>query len=240
MSPELALRDRELVLHEKGRVLARESFAAGSDALTAALQRLLPAGAAVPVRASVAAAHARMLLLPWLAQLTSAGRWRSLAASRFEQIFGEAADGAWILRIAEDLPPRARLVAALPAPMLGSLRAVAPRLRSVRIGLLDALGALLEREPRFTGCVAQVGSEGACLLMLWRGELRRVRMRRSDSVDELASAARSEWAAARASQSDSGGVEIAVATMGLEPFGQHLAAALEASRRIELAEPGAQ
>jgi hypothetical protein len=211
MSRELAVGVRDLALCERGRVLARETFGPEAGSMQAALQRLLPQRPAAPIIASVAASHTRMLLLPWLPQLTGPERWLSLAASRFEQTFGEAPDG-WELRVAEDLPPQARLAAAIPSALLRSLLAVA-RLRAVRIGLLDALGSLLEREAAFSGCVAQVGPDSACLLMLWRGQLRRVRMRRFDALEALAAAARSEWIAVRGLEPD-GVVETAVAFVG--------------------------
>jgi hypothetical protein len=232
MSRELAVGARDLVLRERGRVMAREAFGPEAGSLQAALQRLLPQRPAAPITASVAASHARMLLLPWLPQLTRPDRWLSLAASRFEQTFGEAPDG-WELRVAQDLPPRARLAAAIPSALLRSLQAVA-RLRAVKIGLLDALGGLLEREAAFSGCVAQVGPDSACLLMLWRGQLRRIRMRRFDALEDLAAAARSEWIAVRGSEPD-GAVEAAVALIGDgRGAAVQLSGAIGCSRIVEL------
>jgi hypothetical protein len=233
MDPELTIGARDLVLRERGRVLGRESFGAEEGSLQAALQRLMPSRPSASVTATVAAGHVRMLLLPWLPQLTRAERWLSLAASRFEQTFGEAPDG-WVLRVAQDVPPRARLAAAIPRALLQSLQAAA-RLGAVRIGLLDALGALLCREPAFSGCVAQVGSDSACLLMLWRGELRRIRTRRFDALEELAVAARSEWIAVRAPQSDGAAVRVTVAVLGESPgVATHLSAAIGGSRVVQL------
>lgn len=233
MARELVIGGREAALCDADRTLAREAFGAEPGSLQVALQRLLPVRPAEPIVASVAAGHARMVLLPWLPQLTRPDRWRSLAASRFEQIFCESTDG-WILRVAEDVPPRPRLAAAIPNALLQSLQSVA-KLRAVRVRLLDELGLLLQRERGFSGCVAQVGPDSACLLMLWHGELRRIRMRRFDALQELAVAARSEWAAARGPDSDAAAPGIAVAMLGRNPLAaEHLSSAIGCSRLVQL------
>jgi hypothetical protein len=233
MSRELAVGARDLALRERGRVLAREAFGPEAGSLQAALQRLLPQRPSAPMTASLSADHARMLLLPWLPQLTRPDRWLSLAASRFEQTFGETVDG-WVLRVAQDAPPRARLAAAIPEALVQSLQAVA-KLRAVRIRLLDALGALMEREPAFSGCVAQVGPHSACLLMLWQGHLRRIRTRRFDALEDLAAAARSEWIAARGPESKGAAARVAVAVLGERPgMATHLAGAIGCTRMVQL------
>ena len=233
MSRELAIGPSDLELRERGRVLRREAFGADEGSLHAALQRLLPQRPAASIKATVAANHARMLLLPWLPQLTRPDRWLSFAAGRFEQTFGEPPDG-WVLRVADDLPPRVRLAAAIPAALLKSLQHAA-RIRTLRIGLLDALGALLQSEPVFSGCVAQVGPDSACLLMLWRGELRRVRMRRFDALEDLGVAARSEWIAARGAEPDRVAATAAVALLGqVQGAPAMLAGALGCGRVVQL------
>jgi hypothetical protein len=233
MSRELAIGASDLVLRDRGRTLGREAFDAEDGSLQAALRRLLPQGSSAPITVRLAANHARMLLLPWLPQLTRPERWLSLAASRFEQTFGEGVDG-WVLRVVEDLPPRVGLAAAVPEALLESLRALA-RLRSVRVGLLDALGALLEREAAFSGCVAQVGRDSACLMMLWRGELRRIRTRRFDAVEELSAAARTEWIAACGAESKADAAAVALAVLGQHGgAAQHLSAAIGCSRLLDL------
>ncbi len=232
MSCDLAIGARDLVLRERGRVVARQAFGTEEGSLHAALQRLIPSRPPAPMTARVAAGHARMLLLPWLPQLTRAERWLSLAASRFEQTFGEAADG-WVVRVAQEAPPRARMAAAIPESLLHALQAAA-KLRAVRIGLLDALGALLQREPAFTGCVSEVGPDSACLLMLWRGELRRVRTRRFEALEEISAAARSEWIATCGAESDSA-ARVAVAVLGESPgAAAYLSGAIGGSRVVEL------
>ncbi len=233
MSRELAIGPSDLELRERGRVLGREPFGAEEGSLQAALQRLLPQRSAASIKATIAASHVRMLVLPWLPQLTRPDRWLSFAAGRFEQTFGEPPDD-WVLRVADDLPPRARLAAAIPAALLKSLQHAA-RIRTLRIGLLDALGALLQREPVFSGCVAQVGPDSASLLMLWRGELRRVRMRRFDAFEEVAVAARSEWVAARGMEPDRAAAGAAVALLGNTHGAEALLArALGCSRVVQL------
>jgi hypothetical protein len=181
--------------------------------------------------------HARMWLLPWVPQLTSPERWNSLAVSRFEQSYGEPPED-WVLRVADDAPPRARLVAALPAGLLRALDQVA-RPGSIVIGLLEGVSRLIAREPAFHGCVAEVGPDSASLLMICRGELRRVRCRRFEHLEEVSAAARSEWASACASDDEaekSGKPTPSVATWGGGgAAAAALSCALGGSRVLELA-----
>ena len=145
MSLELAVQACELVLRERGKVQAREPFAAADGSLPEALQRLLAQRAASRLTVRVASAHVRLLVLPWVAQLTSAERWRALAASRFEQTYGEAPE-AWLLRVADDLPPRPRLAVALPAASTSTLREVkSPVLPSLIEGSPDRVTLAPER-----------------------------------------------------------------------------------------------
>lgn len=233
MRRELMVDAGEVALCEAGRVLARQAFGTQEGALEDALRRLLPQRPAAPLAARVSAAHTRMMLLPWLPQLTRPERWRSLAASRFEQTFGETPE-SWAIRVADDLPPRCRVAVALPNTLLESLQAAA-KLSAVRVGLLDALGSLLQREPAFSGCVAQIGGDSACLMFLWQGELKRIRTRRFDAIDELASAARAEWAAARGSVAQGGALPGSLAiSAGQASLAAKLAAAIGCSRVIEL------
>ena len=233
MSRELAVGSGDLVLRDRGRVLAREAFDVEEGSLQAALQRLLPQRSSAPISARVAVSHARLLLLPWFDQLTRPERWNSLAVSCFEQTFGEPPDG-WALRVADDLPPRARLAAALPETLLHSLRTIA-KVRSVRIGLLDALGLLLKREPDYSGCVAQIEPHRASLLMMWRGDLTRVRTRRFDAIQHLAAVARSEWISTPGGDSDRAARKVSVAVLGdSHGAAASLAGALGCSRVLEL------
>lgn len=246
MRLELDVGARELVLSAAGRLLAREAFdglaASPASSLLPALQRLAPSRPSGRLVARVAAVHARLLLLPWMEQLSSAERWNSLAASRFEQVYGESTAPGWVLRIADDAPPRPRLAAALPAPLLDALQS-ALQPGEVRIDLLDSLGELLAGEPEFSGCVARVRDDVALLMMLWRGELRRVRARRRDAsgIADLAATARSEWAAARPDGAAEAGrgargrpqPQLAVA-VDVAEAGPPLASALECSRVVVL------
>jgi len=242
MTHELLVQARELVLRESGRVLGREEFAPVEGLLDERLQRLLKGRSASAISVRVASSYARMLLLPWLPQLNTPERWNSLAMSRFEQAYGEAADN-WVLRVADDMPPRSRLAVALPAELL---RALSEALKPRRIvsGLLEAFSALLAREPAFHGCAAEIGPDSASLLMVCRGELRRLRSRHVEGRDEILAAVRSEWAAAGAANADpdrSGkptanqpGTSVAVLGGGAE-LGAALASALGCSRVLELA-----
>lgn len=236
---ELSLDAEEIVLREQGRIVAREPIAVSDDSLREVLRRVVGARAATPTRVRVAASRARIFLMPWVPQLTTPQRWRALAASRFEQSYGELPDD-WSLRVADDLPPRPRLAVALPVPLLRTIQDVVKPRRLV-IGLLEALGALLVREPAFHGCVAQIGPKSACLLMICGGELRRVRTRRYEAPEEIIAAARSEWAAAAATREGAAEKTLkpAAATVALLGTGTSsaatLASALGASRVLELA-----
>jgi hypothetical protein len=142
----------------------------------------------------VEAGAARLLMLPWNAQLTSRDRWSTFAASCFERVYGEAADD-WVIRVTEEPAPRARLAAALPRVALHGANGESSR-RSIKLSVLEGLGQVLQEDPKFNGCVVEVGRDGACLLVLVAGQLLRTRVRRFTGDDELAAAARSEWAAA--------------------------------------------
>jgi len=155
--------------------------------------RLATSESANPVRVVLEGGLARLLLLPWLDALSSESRWKNYAASRFEQTFGESLE-AWDLQFASDWPGRDRLAAAWPAPLRTAL-AACPNVRSVRLAVLEHLGALLAREPAFSGCLAEIGSAGATLLLLVRGRVLRARWRRAGDTAALGAALRSEWAA---------------------------------------------
>jgi hypothetical protein len=236
---ELSLLCEQIVLRRADEILARERVPGDADALRAALHRLAGRGASrLPVR--VAASHSRMLLLPWLPQLTTPQRWRTLAMSRLEQ-GGESA-GQWMVQVADELPPQPRLAVALPAWLVQSLRDVL-KPRSIALRMLHALGGLLAREPSFDGCVAEIGARSARLLMVRDGQVQRVRTRGFETPDEIVIAARLEWAATRTAQPVSGGEE-AVGSASQAPsvallgggasLGASLARALGGRRVLEL------
>jgi hypothetical protein len=184
---ELALRTAA------GDTVARETFD-GAAALAPLLAKMLAAYPRGTIQAWTEASAARLFLLPWADSLTSRARWSTYASSRFEQSFGDAAS-SWSIRVADDTAPRARLAAALPLALIEALRiGSGGRVASLRIGLIEQLARLLARERRFAGCVVEPGASVATLLVLVRGELRRVRTRRFDVADDLIGTARSEWA----------------------------------------------
>lgn len=165
---------------------------AGIDAVCAALRSLLTPGKGPAVDARLSTGWSRLQLLPWIGQLTSEERWRNYARARFEQVFGESA-AEWDVHVARDLPGRDRLAVAWPVALRDALSAE-KRLRSVRVGLLEHLGVLLQQEPEYTGCIAEVESGLACFLLLTGGRVRRVRSCRFDDIEGLVSAVCSEWA----------------------------------------------
>lgn len=216
----------------------------GLATLAAAIRRLVqehPGHGAIDVR--VAAGHARLFLVPWVAQLTSAARWQTYAASRFEQIHGEVASD-WVVRVAPELPPRARLAVALPLDLVRAVSAglAAPGAGaggarqgdSLRVALLDQVGDLVAAETRFSGCIVDIDAAAATLLIMVQGELRRVRTRHFDALDELVGTLRSEWAAFGIAAA-AVNAAVAMPASSLDEYGAPLAAALGSSRVVSLA-----
>lgn len=147
------------------------------------------------VEVVVNALHVRLLVLPWADALTSEARWLAYAQSRFDDLFGDVADG-WHLRVIAERPSRPRLAVALPMALLSQLEdAFGAGLRSVRVDALTRLDGLRGQEPRFTGAVADIGPRHALLSLLADGCLERVRLRRmTPSIEELRAALLVEWA----------------------------------------------
>ena len=123
-------------------VLTQESAARTQVALQAngyqqAITELVePVRRALRADVVVNVAHARLFVLPFAGALSSEARWAAYANSRFEDMFGEGADG-WSLRVVPERPQRPRLVAALPMGLMRTLEALlGQRLRSVRIDTL--------------------------------------------------------------------------------------------------------
>lgn len=182
-------------------VLTREAAPRSSVSLQAqGLQEALT-GLIAPVRHAlradvvVNAMHTRLLVLPPAAVLTSEARWTAYAASRFEDVFGDGADG-WSLRVVPERPQRPRLLAALPMALMRTLDTLlGPRLRSVRIDTLVRIDELRLREPGYTGALVDVGAGHAVIALLVDGTLHRVRLRHmAPDLDELRAALRVEWA----------------------------------------------
>lgn len=163
-----------------------------AQAIGAAVASLAAQEPAARLSAYLSAGLARILVLSWVDQLISEPRWTNYAASRFEQTFGEEPMD-WDLHVARDLPGRDRIAVAWPMALRERLRAI-PNLRSVRIGLLEHLDTLLSHSPRFSGVLAEVHDDGAGLVLVAGGVVRRARWRRFGHADDLATAMRSEWA----------------------------------------------
>jgi hypothetical protein len=179
------------------------------DAACAAVRALLAGHDKTPIHVHLACAWSRLLLLPWMDQLTSEQRWRTYAQARFEQVFGEDARD-WELQLAIDAPGRDRIVVAWPVALRDALAAHA-NVRSVRVGLLEHLGVLLRHEPAFTGCLTEIETDGAGFVLLVDGAPRRLRWCRFDTDEALASAVRSEWANVLAADSAAPGGAAALA-----------------------------
>jgi len=183
-------------------VLTREAAPPSSASLrTQGLHEALT-GLIAPVRDAlradvlVNAMHTRLLVLPSAAALTSEARWLAYAASRFEDVFGDGADG-WSLRLVPERPQRPRLLAALPMVLMRTLDTLlGQRLRSVRIDTLVRVDELRLREPDYTGALVDIGAGHAVIALLLHGTLHRVRLRHmAPDLDELRAALRVEWAA---------------------------------------------
>ncbi len=183
---------RSLILRSRmGERDRREPEEPSPERICAAAQALLQAhpGQAMDVR--LACSWSRMLLLAWTEQLTSQERWLNYARARFEEVFGENSD-AWSIAVARDLPGRDRLAVAWPV-QLHDFFVRQRKVRSLRVGLLEHLGALLAFQPAFTGCIIDIDADGAGFLLLVAGSLRRVRWCRFDNADGLATAVHAEW-----------------------------------------------
>jgi hypothetical protein len=180
-------------------VLAQAAMAAGVPGAAAGPVGAVAASAAdEPIDVRIAAPWSRLFLVPWVAELNAATRWETFAASRFEQRYGEAAQ-RWQFRVVPEPPPRDRLAVALPAAWVACIGAACgTRLRSLRVAALDDLGALLAREPRFSGCAVEIDAHHGAVFVFVDGRLARVRTRRFGQRDELAAAVHAEWAAAGA------------------------------------------
>lgn len=172
---------------------SRDLAGAGTAESLEALRALLAAHADVVIEARLACAWHRVFLLPWAAQLTREARWLNLARARFEEVFGESAE-AWDFRVARDLPGCARLAVAWPVALRAEL-AAAPQVVSVRVDLLEQLALLVSKEPRFTGCLAEIDGDRAGFVLIADGGVRRIRLSRFDGSDALVTAMRAEWAA---------------------------------------------
>jgi hypothetical protein len=194
----LFLGRRSLVLQAPapgGARVIRDLGDGGLAGACAALRALLAESARPPVEVQVASAWSRVLRLPSLAQLTTDERWANFARARFEDLYGQSAE-EWDIRVARDLPGRDRVAVAVPAALLRALGhepGTRGRARSARVALLEHLQALLRREPRFTGCVAEIDAGGAGLLLLVDGTLQRARWCRFGDERALVAAARAEW-----------------------------------------------
>jgi hypothetical protein len=201
---------RSLALHGSGQAIASVDLEEpGLAPVCAAAGGLLGQHAELPVQVRLACGWSRILLLPWMAALAREDHWRNYATARFEENFGEEA-AAWEIRIARDLPGHARVAVAWPRPLyetLGAHRGVV----SARVGLLEHLGVLLAQAPRFSGCVIELDDDGAGFLLLVEGKLQRVRWRRYDGAQGLASAVHAEWASVLAARDDPTGIEPALA-----------------------------
>jgi hypothetical protein len=181
-------------------------------AIAAAVHDLLGTLGKQPVEVRLASGWCRLLLLPWNAQLTNAQRWANYARARFEEKVGETSE-TWDLRIGADLPGRDRIAVAWPAGLRTALAAL-PSVRSVRVDLLEHMGDLLALRPSFSGCLAEIDKDGAAVLLIIKGRVRRIRTCRYEQPDELVSALRAEWATLDAAELDlsAESLELALAT----------------------------
>lgn len=149
-----------------------------------------------PVEVAIGGGWMRLLLLPFSPRIDSEARWEPFAHARFEQIYGDSAQG-WALAWLSEPPPHARLAAALPQSLLAGLReAFAGRLRTVRARTVTRVQTLRQRQPRFSGVVCELATQHAWLTLLHEGRPQRVRLRRGPADGfALGAAITTEWAA---------------------------------------------
>ena len=189
------VRADSIVLTQESSTRTQVSLAMGGlqEAITELVQ---PVRLALRADVVVNVAHSRLFVLPFAGALSSEARWAAYATSRFEDMFGEGAEG-WLLRVVPERPERPRLVAALPMALMRTLdELLGQRLRSVRIDTLMRLDEVRQRESGYTGALVDVGAQHALVALMVEGTLHRVRLRRMlPSIDELRAALRVEWAA---------------------------------------------
>ena len=214
----------------------------GVEAACTAIRRLLSNHEKSTIDVHLACGWSRLLLLPWTEHLTSDLRWRTVAQARFEQVFGESTQ-TWEIHVARDLPGRDRIAVAWPHALRAAL-AAQRNVRSVRVGLLEHLGVLLEHEPVFSGCLIEIESDGAGFVLVLNGRPRRVRWSRFSNDEGLSAALRSEWASVVAAETERprGSVGLGLIPPAPEPDSARastiatLAAGLESNRAFSLPE----
>jgi hypothetical protein len=162
-------------------------------ALTEHLSRHAPRAT---VLASVASRWVRVFVLPFSPRLDAEARWDAFALARFEQLFGESAEG-WQLAALSEPPPHPRLAAALPAPLLAGLRAgLGKRLLGVRAEPVVRVQTLRAEQPRYTGALVELAPDAMLLTLLHQGVPQRVRLRRgAPDPAALQALLHTEWAA---------------------------------------------
>lgn len=160
------------------------------------VQRLTQHAPRATVLATVASRWLRLFVLPFSPRLDAEARWDDFARARFEQLFGESAEG-WQLAALSEPPPHPRLAAALPAPLLAGLRqGLGKRLQGVRAEPVLRLQALRAEQPRYTGALVELVPDAMLLTLLHAGVPQRVRLRRgAPDAPALQALLHTEWAA---------------------------------------------
>jgi len=168
----------------------------GLDSMRAIAEECIYSHKDLSIDVRISCAWSRLLTLPAIAQLSREEHWRNYARARFEQIYVDDAD-KWNIQVSRDLPGCDRIAVAWPGALHGPLLAFA-NVRSVRIGLLEQLGRLLDQIPTFSGCLLEIEPGGAGMLLLSYGKLRRARWCRFENAQGLAAAVCAEWASVQA------------------------------------------
>jgi hypothetical protein len=183
---------------EGAGLVARPLEPPGTAAACGAIRELLAHYDKTAIDVHLACGWSRLLLLPWMDQLSSEQRWENYAQARFEQVFGEDAL-AWEIHMARNVPGQDRIAVAWPMALRAAFAEHA-NVRSVRVGLLEHMGVLLAHEPDFSGCLIEIEADGAGFVLLLNGRPRRVRWSRFDDDEGLSAAVRSEWASVLAAE----------------------------------------
>ncbi len=156
-------------------------FRVGASAADSAWERPLPALAEAlrhfglrRVRLQLSQAFVQLRVLPWRAELLNVAELEALARHDFSAAFGNIADD-WRITMSDEPPGRARLVAAMPHPLLHALQAQAAQSGARLISVEPALVAASRRwHPGrdASGChwLVQYESGRLCVLVRAKGQ----------------------------------------------------------------------
>lgn len=164
-----------------GRVGTPKVFQVGASATASAWERPLPALADAlrhfgrrRVRLQLSQAFVQLRVLPWRAELLNVAELEALARHDFSNAFGSIADD-WRIALSDEQPGCARLVAAMPNPLLHALQAQVAQSGARLVSVEPALIAASRRwrpSGDSAGChwLVQYESGRLCVLVRAKGQ----------------------------------------------------------------------